>query len=263
MSSYLSKLLGFVIFSVFIVLQYYSIGFHNESGTGYMSYVVTIAIIYAIYKGITLTSKKSTVTFSPLSIGLYTLLHLFVLCFVYFGLTGGANGGFVLFFKIMGFLLLPIGLGLITYGFGKKMIHMIIPSFEQEETAFRFLLSLGFGFVLFLTLLAIAGAIGQYNIISVIAIVVLACAVSYKEIVQSLSSLWTYKIELPNHRSTGTFFEQVNLPLISTEILFMILTFLISVNFINIVRPMPIGWDDLGVYMNYPQIMANNGTIIK
>jgi hypothetical protein len=26
---------------------------------------------------------------------------------------------------------------------------------------------------------------------------------------------------------------------------------------------MPIGWDDLGVYMNYPQIMANNGVIIK
>lgn len=43
----------------------------------------------------------------------------------------------------------------------------------------------------------------------------------------------------------------------------MILTFLISVNFINIVRPMPIGWDDLGVYMNFPQIMANNGAIAK
>ena len=76
-------------------------------------------------------------------------------------------------------------------------------------------------------------------------------------------SLWTYKIEFPNHKPNGTFFEQVNLPLISTEILFMILTFLISVNFINIVRPMPIGWDDLGVYMNFPQIMANNGEMMK
>ncbi len=263
MSSYLAKLLSFAIFSVFIVLQYYSIGFHNESGTGYMPYITTIVLIYGIYKVFTLASKKSTVTFSPLSIGLYTLLHLFVLCFVYFGLTGGANGGFILFFKIFGFLLLPLALVLITYSVGKKAIHMLIPSFEQEETAFRFLLSLGFGFVLFLTLITIAGSIGQYNLVSVIGILALGCIFSYKEIIKSLSSLWNYKIEFANHRSSGTFFEQVNLPLISTEILFLILTFLISVNFINIVRPMPIGWDDLGVYMNYPQIMANNGSVVK
>jgi hypothetical protein len=39
------------------------------------------------------------------------------------------------------------------------------------------------------------------------------------------------------------------------------LTFLLSVNLINIVRPMPIGWDDLGVYMNFPQMMAMAGDI--
>lgn len=87
--------------------------------------------------------------------------------------------------------------------------------------------------------------------------------IAYKEIIESLASLWHYKIEFPNHKANGNFFEQVNLPLLSTELLFMILTFLISVNFINIVRPMPIGWDDLGVYMNYPQIMANNGEILQ
>lgn len=87
MSAYLSKLLGFVIFSLFILLQYYSIGFHNESGKGYGAYIATLVIIYAIYKVLTLSSKKDKVTFSPLSIALYTLLHLFVLCFVYFGLV--------------------------------------------------------------------------------------------------------------------------------------------------------------------------------
>ena len=25
---------------------------------------------------------------------------------------------------------------------------------------------------------------------------------------------------------------------------------------ISIIRPMPIGWDDLGVYMNYPKMLA-------
>lgn len=94
-------------------------------------------------------------------------------------------------------------------------------------------------------------------------LLLLAGVIAHKEIIESIGNLWTHKIEFSNHKPNGTFYEQVNLPLISTEILFMILTFLISVNFINIVRPMPIGWDDLGVYMNFPQIMANNGEIAK
>lgn len=92
MFSYLAKLFGFVVFSVFIVLQYYKIGFHNESGVGYIPYFITLAIAYATYKFFSLASGKDKVTFSPLTIVLYTFLHLFILCFIYFGLTGGANG---------------------------------------------------------------------------------------------------------------------------------------------------------------------------
>lgn len=263
MSAYLSKLFGFVIFSIFVLVQYYHVGFHNESGSGYTAYLIVLAITYAIYKTFTLLSGKEKVTFSPLSVALYALLHLLILCFIYFSLIDSANGGFVLFFKILGYLLLPSTLVLIVYSLGKKAIHRFVPGFEQEEPAFRFLLSLGFGFVLFLTALAIAGSLGWYNIVAVSGLLLVAGVLSYKEFIESLASLWTHKIEFPNHKPNGTFFEQVNLPLLSTEMLFMILTFLISVNFINVVRPMPIGWDDLGVYMNYPQIMANNGAILK
>jgi hypothetical protein len=35
------------------------------------------------------------------------------------------------------------------------------------------------------------------------------------------------------------------LHLLSAEFLFLIATFLLSVNLISIVRPFPIGWDDL------------------
>lgn len=263
MSAYLSKLSGFIIFSLFILVQYYSVGFHNESGTGYTPYFLTIALVYGVYKFFTMTSGKDKIVFSPLSIALYTLLHIFILCFVYFSFSEGANGGLILFFKIFGYLLLPATLTFIVYNLGKKTIHRIVPGFEQEETAFRFLLSLGSGFVLFLSALTILGSLGQYNIFSVAGLLLVAAVISYKEMIESFVSLWGYKIEFPNHKPNGTFFEQVNLPLLSTEILFMVLTFLISVNFINIVRPMPIGWDDLGVYMNFPQIMANNGSIIK
>ena len=39
----------------------------------------------------------------------------------------------------------------------------------------------------------------------------------------------------------------------------MVLSFLIGVSLINAIRPMPIGWDDLGVYMNFPKMMALSG----
>lgn len=201
MSAYLFKLLGFVIFSLFIVLEYYKIGFHNETGTGYGPYFITLAIVYAIYKGFTVFSGKDKVTFSPFSIILYTLLHLFILCFVYFGLTGGANGGFILFFKIFGYLLLPVTLTLIVYSLGKYVIHRFVKSFEQEETTFRFLLSLGFGFVLFLTALTIVGSLGQYNILAVTGLLLVAGIIAYQEIIESLASLWTYKIEFQNHKA--------------------------------------------------------------
>lgn len=84
MFAYLSKLFGFVIFSLFILVQYYSIGFHNESGSGYGAYLFTLAIAYGTYKFITILSKKDKVSFSPLSVGLYTLLHVLILCFAYF-----------------------------------------------------------------------------------------------------------------------------------------------------------------------------------
>lgn len=51
----------------------------------------------------------------------------------------------------------------------------------------------------------------------------------------------------------------LNPRLISAEIAFLVINFLIGVSLINALRPMPIGWDDLGVYMNFPKIMAMTG----
>lgn len=203
------------------------------------------------------------VSFSPASIALYAFLHLFVLCFVYFGIIGAPNAGFVLFFKIIGYLILPITITIIAYGTGNKLIESTIQDFKAENSTFRFMLSLGVGFVVFLSSLTILGSLGFYNIWSVLLILAVSSLYARKEIITSINNLWKHRIEFPTHKSDGTFFEQINLPLISTEALFLILTYLVSINFINIVRPMPIGWDDLGAYMNYPQIMANNGSLIK
>lgn len=263
MSSYLAKLGVFAIFVSFIISSYYGISFHNEASTGYAAYFITMILVYGMYKGFSLYSGKDKVSFSPLSIGLYTLLHVFILSFAYFGLTGGANGGFVLFFKILGYLFFPLVIVFLTYNLGHTLLKRFVSGWSTEEPAFRFLTSIGLGFVAFFSLLTIAGSIGFYNIWSVLTILAIFLAVGFSEIGASLKAIVAYKFSFPNHRANGTFFEQINLHLLSTEFLFLILTYLIGVSFINIVRPMPIGWDDLGVYMNFPQMMANQGTILK
>ncbi len=56
--------------------------------------------------------------------------------------------------------------------------------------------------------------------------------------------------------------ENLNLPLITLEFSLFVITLVLAVNFLSIVRPLPIGWDDLGVYMNYPRLMATQGFIL-
>jgi len=51
------------------------------------------------------------------------------------------------------------------------------------------------------------------------------------------------------------------LNLLTAEFLFIVATFLLSVNLINIIRPFPIWWDDLWAYMNFPRLMANANSL--
>ncbi|MDR0771949.1 MAG: hypothetical protein LBF15_02640 [Candidatus Peribacteria bacterium] len=48
-----------------------------------------------------------------------------------------------------------------------------------------------------------------------------------------------------------------------TEFFYLIAFIILGVGLISLVRPYPIGWDDLGVYMNWPHLMAENGGLLK
>ena len=74
----------------------------------------------------------------------------------------------------------------------------------------------------------------------------------------------TKVIEFDQHESnTDSSLDFLSPKLLTAEFGFLILTFLISVSLINAIRPMPIGWDDLGVYMNFPRMMAVTGSILE
>lgn len=56
----------------------------------------------------------------------------------------------------------------------------------------------------------------------------------------------------------------VSFPYLSWEPFFIILLFLgISLNLLDLVRPIPTGWDDLGRYMNVPKVLADTGRLPK
>ncbi len=259
---YLNKILLFLVVSWLLIIQYYKVPFHVESSDWYSVYIISILIIYGIYKFTTLYFWNQKLSFSPLSIFWYSLLNLFILSFIYFNLIWGTSWSLVLFFKIITFLILPFLITIISYSFAKKILNYI-NWFNNEEMAFRFLMSLWLWFFLFLTPLIILWSFGLYNIWTVITILIVFILISYKELYESFVSLYTFKIEVPNHKPNWNIFEQINLYLLSSEFLFIFINFLIWVNFINIVRPMPIWWDDLWVYMNFPQIMANSWEILK
>jgi hypothetical protein len=79
------------------------------------------------------------------------------------------------------------------------------------------------------------------------------------EIKEVFKSFLNYKIKFENHDfRNDSLIKSIALKLLTTEFLFILASIVLSINLINIVRPMPIGWDDLGVYMNFPRQMAHS-----
>jgi hypothetical protein len=85
----------------------------------------------------------------------------------------------------------------------------------------------------------------------------------YTGIRESYDDIKNRKLIIKNHNLNWTFPEALNLKLLSIEFGLFFLTFIFSISLINALRPMPIGWDDLGVYMNFPKIMATTWEILS
>lgn len=267
MLGYLFKILYLVLFSFLVINVYYNVfDFHKESFEGYLPYVISVWLIYLLYKWYNFILAKKEVVFTPVKIFWFFLLHLFLLCVLFFTLNESTGSlWFQLFFQILGFLVFPILLVFIFLSFGKFLLQKI--SWFQEETKiFQFLVSLWVGFFVFVTVLTLFWLVWWYNIYVVFGLIVGMIWLSYKEFLSVLKGCVSYEIKILDHTwwdEQSGIFSKINPYLLSSEFLFIVITFLISVNFINIVRPMPIGWDDLWVYMNYPNLMAGAGSLLN
>lgn len=169
--------------------------------------------------------------------------------------------GLNLFFKILGLVALPAAIIAGTSAFGFAAMKKILPDYAERSTPFRIVSGMSLGLATYLFLLSVTSNLFGYTLVSTLAPLAILAAIGWNEYVGMAKSLMKPAFVADNHKLDGGLTKLVAFRLVSSEILFLVLTFLIAVNFINAVRPMPIGWDDLGVYMNFPRIMAQTGEI--
>lgn len=157
--------------------------------------------------------------------------------------------------------MLPVLIVLVTSGFGFWAMKRLFADFDDRSVEFRVVTGMTLGLASYLFFLSISASAFGYSLATVFVPLVAMLAIGWKESLHSVRGLLKPVFRYENHKTDEGIAKLVALPLLSTELLFLVLTFLIGVNFVNVVRPMPIGWDDLGVYMNYPRIMAETGEI--
>lgn len=259
-SSLLKSLAKIGIFSVWgllVTALYYQSGhtevFASTSPTtkiGLFGMIVGLFCLYAIYKGALFLGKQYKNTIGlPSVIGLF-FAELLLLCFLFMG-----GAGLILFGKICIYLLLPVIILFILENFGSLVLSKCDTEFKNRSSGYQLMISMALGLSLFLFVLSIFVGTGFFTLVSVSAVLTLFAMLGHKEMKTSLISLWNTKIPLGE-----TAFSSYTL---LSELFFIVLSLLLSANFISIVRPMPIGWDDLGAYMNFPKMLAENGGLMN
>ncbi len=256
---YLSKVLFLLVFSLLVVFFYYLSPEHKETFNWYFLFFILIWVFYSIYKYFKTIFSWEKVIYTIKELFWYFIYILFISCILYFYFNNlNLIDSIWLFFKIILYLIVPFFVIFVSFSFWKGVIRKI-GLLKKDEKIFSFLIGLGFWFFSFVSLVFILGLFWFYNLYSISLILLIFILFSYKNIISDFKWLFSYKIELDNHvLDWNDLVKKINLYLLSSEFLFLVASLIISINFISIIRPMPIGWDDLWVYMNYPRQMVNS-----
>lgn len=246
------------LFALIIIFFYYTIfSFHKENFDGYSFYGIFLFFAYLGYKFYYYFKDDKKIIFTPWTLLNLFLLQLFIFCLSFFHLNALASwNGIILFFKILFFLFLPTFLSFLFYSTWYKILSYK-KWFQEEEGIFQLFSSFGLWIFLFITSLSISWFFWYYTLWSFFIITLVFLVFSMKEFIDSFKKISNIQIVFDNHQFwSDNFIKKFHPYLLSSEFLFLIITALLSINFINIMRPFPIGWDDLWVYMNYANQIA-------
>jgi hypothetical protein len=159
---------------------------------------------------------------------------------------------------ILSYLALPLWIFMLSLGLGSRILSLLGLS-DQFKGSMYFATTNISGFSLIITLIAVSGFIpvSNYSIWSFYVILLGVFIYCYRSLWSELQNIWKQKSIIDISSISWGFAYVVN-----GSLLTLIMT-LVSINLINIVRPFPIGWDDLGVYMNFPKILASTESTLN
>lgn len=267
MLNFFIKFSSIIIFSIIVIFFYYwAFPGHYENTNFIFSYFIFFAIFFWVYKIIQyfLTKKDENIIFSWYKIFYLFLVFLFFTCVFYFSdFSFSFRENFLpnlkidldfdtfskwlkLFLRIIIFSLLPIFIFLISASFWEK-ISKKLPKIDFFWKKTRILFSLNLWFFSFLTILTIFSFFWIYNFYLVLAILSTFFIFSFREFFHFLKIFYFNKIIIPKNPK---------LKLFISEFFYFFSFFCLSVGLIYIVRPFPRWWDEVSVYMNFPNILA-------
>jgi hypothetical protein len=172
----------------------------------------------------------------------------------FFGISGASS--IVLFWHILSLLIYPIFLALLWRAVGYSILNMIA-GWRNIILRIRIGAEISVGLAIFATGLLILGVLHMFTLTGLLTICGILILIGIPGWIATYQDIRVKYVEFDQHDlTTDSILSLVNPKLITAEFAFLVISFLISVSLINAIRPMPIGWDDLGVYMNLPRIMA-------
>lgn len=266
---------AFILWSVSIIGIYYSNFYssinHIETATGYWSYLLTLGLLYWGYKVFTIAFWLKKIRLSFLWILWVGLFHIFLLTIFYTGLPEVASSPFLsrantssitLFIHILTLLFYPSIIVLLTRSSGYTIFSMIKKNWKDIDKRIRIPWEITLWFAIFSFFLLILWMIWVYNEMGLYVVLGILAVIAIPWFKITYHELKNTKIEIDNHQTHWTILEKLNPNLLSVEFWYIVFTYLLWVSLISVIRPMPIGWDDLGVYMNLPKIIATTEQLI-
>ena len=137
------------------------------------------------------------------------------------------------------------------YGLGRTVYQTCIlrrfPMAHIASPMLRFLSYALGGLVVYQGVYLFLGALGLLTPLYVWSLIAILYAVCYKAILAGARELWTSGVEVE--------FSWLDTRLFA----FFVVLLVAAKNAFHVIRPIPIGWDDMGVYMNIPHQIGQTG----
>lgn len=246
----------FVISEYLAHHRYFYIAFFQLA---YYDLLICIGVLSLIFVALISKPRWFKLEFHQLKLNglkiVFYLLLLAVLALTVFGLKIDLfkeyNYVFSLFNMIRKYLFFVFGLYFVSLSFyicGHKILEMLRIKFDGIQ---KNLYSIAVGIVFFVTLMMIIGSFGLLKYYVLWPIFLLNLILNYKEAFKFFKVTLIQPIELKTKID------------IRHVLLATILLTVISFNIIDLLRPIPINWDDLRLYMNIPQLMYQSGNLVS